>query len=83
METRLIHGGSLEVGPTDPGVRARLIPNKPGELKIYVTPVEGLVQVDFGTPVEWLKLTPEMAKKLADDLVSAAGRAAGIVLAGG
>lgn len=83
METRLLNGAIELDDGADLARRARQVPNKPGELQIQVTPVDGQVQLDFGTPVEWLRLTPAMARKLADDLLSAANRAARIVLAGG
>ena len=51
------------------------------ELRVTVTPVAGTVHVDFGRAVWWLTLTPEMARKLSDDLLSAASRAATIILA--
>ena len=76
MKEYILHGpgqhqGLPVIGP----------PATPDELRITVTPVAGTIHVDFGRAVWWLHLTPEMARKLSDDLLSAASRAAPITLA--
>jgi len=45
-----------------------LTPDDEGELRYAVTASGGKVIVAFGTPVEWIGMTPRMAHQLADAL---------------
>jgi hypothetical protein len=71
--------------PPSPAARRAPVPmpppTQPNELRILITPVEGKVQMEFGRDIGWLQLTPEQARDMADNLLSAANRAAQIILA--
>jgi hypothetical protein len=64
-ETRA-QGTSL--GETGRFTHGALTPDDEGELRYAVTASGGKVILAFGTPVEWIGMTPRMAHQLADAL---------------
>src|SRR5262249_15394375 len=58
-------------------------PDDEGELRYAVTASGGKVILAFGTPVEWIGMTPRMAHQLADALNKWAGETRSLPRAGG
>jgi hypothetical protein len=56
------------LGETGRFTHGALTPDDEGELRYAVTASGGKVIVAFGTPVEWIGMTPRMAHQLADAL---------------
>ena len=61
------------LGETDRFTHGALTPDDEGELRFAVTASGGKVILAFGTPVEWIGMTPRMAHQLADALNKWAG----------
>jgi len=56
------------LGETGRFIHGALTPDDEGELRYAVTASGGKVVLAFGTPVEWIGMTPRMAHQLADAL---------------
>jgi len=56
------------LGETGRFTHGALTPDDEGELRYAVTASGGKVILAFGTPVEWIGMTPRMAHRLADAL---------------
>ena len=56
------------LGETGRFTHGALTPDDEGELRYAVTASGGKVILAFGTPVEWIGMTPRMAHQLADAL---------------
>ena len=56
------------LGETGRFTHGALTPDDEGELRYAVTASGGKVIPAFGTPVEWIGMTPRMAHRLADAL---------------
>ena len=56
------------LGETGKLTHGALTPDDEGELRYAVTASGGKVILAFGTPVEWIGMTPRMAHQLADAL---------------
>lgn len=56
------------LGATDSFPEGSLTPDDKGELRFAITSIGGKVIVTFGTPVEWLGLTPRIARQFAQAL---------------
>ena len=56
------------LGETGRFIHGALTPDDEGELRYAVTASGGKVILAFGTPVEWIGMTPRMAHQLADAL---------------
>lgn len=61
------------LGPTGEFPRGQLGPNDQGALRIAVTTWEGVVRIDFGTPVAWFGLPPDQAIEFAKNIMKHAG----------
>jgi len=64
----------MRVGPTGKYPNGKLEPSDDGELKLAIGTMDGLVMVEFGTPVAWLAMSPNDARRLADSLTQMAAR---------
>jgi hypothetical protein len=58
----------IPLGETGRFTHGALTPDDEGELRYAVTATDGKVILAFGTPVEWIGMTPRMARRLADAL---------------
>ena len=58
----------IPLGETGGFTHGALTPDDEGELRYAVTASGGKVILAFGTPVEWIGMTPRMAQQLADAL---------------
>src|SRR5262245_43298133 len=58
----------IPLGETGRFTNGALTPDDEGELRYAVTASGGKVILAFGTPVEWIGMTPRMAHELADAL---------------
>jgi hypothetical protein len=58
----------IPLGETGRFTHGALTPDDAGELRYAVTASGGKVILAFGTPVEWIGMTPRMAQRLADAL---------------
>ena len=58
----------IPLGETGRFTHGALTPDDEGELRYAVTASGGKVIVAFGTLVEWIGMTPRMARQLADAL---------------
>jgi hypothetical protein len=65
------------------GVRLTRPPDPPGEMAINLTVLDGQIVVDFGRAIQWVKLSPEEAVKLAAGLGEAVRTARTIHVVGG
>ena len=59
---------NIPLGETGRFTHGALTPDDEGELRCAVTASGGKVILAFGTPVEWIGMTPRMAQQLADAL---------------
>jgi len=67
----------IVLGPTGEFPNGKLRSTDEGELQLAIGTVEGLVRVEFGTPVAWLAMSPNDARNLARSLIQMAERAEG------
>jgi hypothetical protein len=63
------------LGRTGAFPEGKLTPHDEGELKFAVHTADGKVILDFGTPVAWLGMSPELALNLAALLIQHAQEA--------
>lgn len=57
------------VGPTGRFPKGKLNPTDEGELAFTVKKEKGQVRVDFGSPVAWFAMSPDLALQVAASLV--------------
>ena len=62
------------LGPTRRFPRGPLNASDEGEIRFAVSVRDGLVNVEFGSPVAWLGLPPDIARQFAAILVRNAAR---------
>jgi len=61
------------LGPTGDYPRGSAGPTDDGGLKLGITNWEGVVRLDFGTPVAWIGLPPDEAIEFAKLILKYAG----------
>lgn len=65
------------LGPTGEYPNGKLGSDDQGELTIAIGAEDGLVKLEFGTPVAWLAVSPSDAATIAASLLHMAKRAEG------
>lgn len=63
------------LGPTGEFPEGKIDSEDEGELTMAIGAAEGLVRVDFGSPVVWIAMGPDDARGMAASLVEMAERA--------
>jgi len=53
------------VGPTGRFPQGKTCPEDEGELTFAIGAADGMVQMQFGTPVAWFSMYPEQGRKVA------------------
>ena len=74
MMSKLLKGIEMAVklGPTGKYPDGKLRDDDEGEVQTMIGAVEGRVVVEFGTPVKWFALPPEMAREWAAAILTKA-----------
>ena len=62
-----------DLGPTGDYPRGKFGPDDEGGLNIGITQKDGVVVVNFGTPVAWFGMPPEQAIEFAKNILKHAG----------
>lgn len=65
------------LGPTGEYPEGKVSPEDEGELTLAIGAVAGAVRIELGTPVAWLAMSPDDARRMAASLVHMAARAEG------
>ena len=63
---------SDKIGPTGNFPHGKLNDQDKGELAVAISSEKGMVRIDFGTPVNWVCLPPDMALAFASVITARA-----------